>query len=207
MKYNKIFCIGFSKTGTSSLHQAFRHLGLKSCHHRHRGMTGVSLIEKSLRLDQPLLQYMPDYDAYSDMTLYRYYKILDTQYPGSAFIFTYRNLLAWTSSKIKHDKRWNMANPDKPARDISDQRIKELAGIHQQFEKEINEYFSSKKNFLSIDVTTSNNWSPICSFLELPVPRQPFPHCNQANPNFKEANIRRFKSRITRILYKPLNDF
>jgi len=28
--FNKIFCIGFNKTGTSSLHKLFEELGLKS---------------------------------------------------------------------------------------------------------------------------------------------------------------------------------
>jgi Sulfotransferase domain len=31
--FNKVFCIGMNKTGTSSLHQAFLALGLNSIHH------------------------------------------------------------------------------------------------------------------------------------------------------------------------------
>ncbi len=30
--FNKIFCIGFNKTGTSSMHQLFLDLGLRSYH-------------------------------------------------------------------------------------------------------------------------------------------------------------------------------
>jgi hypothetical protein len=104
MKYKKIFCIGFSKTGTSSLYKAFKILGLESCHHRARGELGLDLIEKAAAEGEKVMHYMEQYDAYSDMILDEYYQILDGQYPGSGFIFMQRDPEKWVISKINHDK-------------------------------------------------------------------------------------------------------
>jgi hypothetical protein len=61
----KIFCIGLNKTGTISLHQALTKLGFVSLHRG--GPASRRAVERAISEDKPLLQYLGDYDAYSDI--------------------------------------------------------------------------------------------------------------------------------------------
>ena len=97
----KIFCIGFNKTGTSSLHAFFKACHLESAHNdlwpRYSHIeTGKSYFKKQCFSD----------GEQSDFAM------LDQWFPRSLFILNDRNEQAWLHSRIKHVLRFNEANID-----------------------------------------------------------------------------------------------
>jgi Sulfotransferase domain/UDP-glucoronosyl and UDP-glucosyl transferase len=85
----KVFGIGLSRTGTSSLTQALNILGYKAIHFPHDNVTRAELYRffasGSGRLSLSLLQ---EADAITDTPACCVYKALDQGYPGSKFILT-----------------------------------------------------------------------------------------------------------------------
>src|SRR5262249_9811138 len=76
----KIFGIGLSRTGTTSLTYAFAELGLRA-HHFPRTRA-----------------FIDEADAATDTPVAAWYKELDVLYPGSKFIVTPRSIPDWLDS-------------------------------------------------------------------------------------------------------------
>ena len=110
----KIFQIGFNKCGTVSLWVLFKYYCKPSipCIHWDDGKLALK-IENNLHQDKPLLSGYDYYTFYSDMEsvfyensyptiieAYKYYQILDKQYPHSKFILNTRNVDNWILSRI-----------------------------------------------------------------------------------------------------------
>ena len=86
--FNKVFCIGFNKTGTSSMDRLFTELGLKSFHGYY----------SHIPVTDPLYR---DYQCFSDGDQHDF-ALLDRTFPGSRFIVTTRPLDDWLVSRIRH---------------------------------------------------------------------------------------------------------
>lgn len=87
----KIFAVGFNKTATSSLHELFVQLGLRSYH----GVKWRSCND---------LRILSQYDCFSDgvpLNLER----LDSMFPKSKFILQVRELDDWVYSRLAHIDR------------------------------------------------------------------------------------------------------
>jgi hypothetical protein len=110
----KVFQIGFSKCGTTSLSEFFNKNGILSVHHD-GGMLATSIYNNYLN-DKPLLSLeYAGYNIYTDME--RLYDIpqisigqqlfveLDKSLPGSKFILNVRNKQDWLKSRAKHPVR------------------------------------------------------------------------------------------------------
>ena len=86
--FNKVFCIGFNKTGTSSMHQLFLELGLASYHGYY----------SHFPLHDPIFG---QFQCFSDGDQHDFAG-LDRAYPGSRFIVTTRRLDDWLVSRVRH---------------------------------------------------------------------------------------------------------
>jgi hypothetical protein len=91
----KVFCIGFNKTGTTSLHEYFVRAGLNSKHDatyqkRTRTMPRAELVE-----------YLAPHDAFTDGERANYALLLDL-YPDAKFVLNTRELKKWLESRVKH---------------------------------------------------------------------------------------------------------
>ncbi len=84
----KVFCIGFNKTGTSSIHSLFIQLGKTSFH----GMYN------EWNTDDPRFN---QFQCFSDGERHDF-RNLDKAFPGSKFILTSRRLDDWLISRIRH---------------------------------------------------------------------------------------------------------
>lgn len=82
-----IFCIGLSKTGTTSVHRAFEMLGLRSVHYPDAG--------RMLAGDFSVLDGL---DAAADIPVSLCFERLDRAFPGSRFVLTERDERAWLRS-------------------------------------------------------------------------------------------------------------
>ena len=84
----RIFLIGHNKCGTRSFHKLLRKNGYSSIHYDKGRL--ARRIQANFTFSKPLLDGVDDYCGYTDMELcgefyaYRFFPLLDLQYPGPA---------------------------------------------------------------------------------------------------------------------------
>ena len=198
----KIFNIGFHKTGTTSLTQFMHDLGYKSLHSVAMSMQYLQLgtqhncgedtgkpsdFEKLI--DNNLLKHtVQQYDFFSDNPWPLLYKHLDKTYPDSKFILTLRNNEKWINSLNKYSGTGNTrmrqlvygyGNPSN--------HITQYRKIYIRHNKNVKEYFKDKNNLLIIDIAEDNKVlaNKILQFLGLDNPGITFPTKNKMQPQVK----------------------
>lgn len=197
----KIFCIGLNKTGTSSLHAAFKILAIKSVHFKDDSGNNIKdiILNNYLSKDN-ILQGLEHYDAFSDWNKGNHsldiFKEFDKQYPNSKFILNIREVSAWLDSREKHVKRNQERKKKYPNEDITWLKIDRASWetyYHNHY-NEVFDYFKNRKDDLLIfDVSKGDGWEKLCPFLDVPIPNVPFPRKNTAPEN---------KSLLYRVYFK-----
>lgn len=173
-----MFGIGLSRTGTTSLCFALEVLGYK-CVHCPRDIVEIAGL-----------------DAAADITVSMRFKTLDLLFPGSKFIYTIRDIPEWLDSCDRHfngaDRAGRPAFEYEQGQEIFacyweaervmygqlefDRDAWEAA--YKRHDRNVREYFADRKqDLLVIDITKTDNWKDIMSFLE--VDSIPFPHRNR----------------------------
>lgn len=110
-KYNKLFCVGYNKTGTSTIESALRLYGLS--------MPDQS--EQEIRLTRqvyhrnyrPFIEFVNQYDAFQDLPFSQdeTFVAADTLFPDSRFILTVREPAKWFDSLTRfHQKIFGVDN-------------------------------------------------------------------------------------------------
>jgi hypothetical protein len=166
----KIFGIGLSKTGTTSLHHAFELLGLRSVHEPFK----PQLLTGDYRC-------FDEIDAACDVPVVPFYPQLDQAYPGSKFILTVRDLPSWLNAMERlFDVTRNMHPFPMAIRTLvygvqvfHEDRLK---WAYEKHVREVKGYFRGRsKDLLVLRITDGEGWEKLCPFLGLPVPKVPFP--------------------------------
>ena len=183
----KIFCIGLSKTATSSLDAALRMLGLQTVHWANR-FTQTLLSESDLFL----------FDGFSDIVVSWRFESLYTTFPNARFIYTTRNMADWVQSITAHYARLHgLSRPSDLAGAGFRERCDGAAGMaemslyarhdsweaaYAEFDRRVRHYFSDKPadKWLEMAVCDGEGWETLCGFLGRPVPDRPFPATNAA---------------------------
>ena len=172
-----VFCIGHAKTGTSSLFKA-----LKILRYNVIRLPYLNIWEKQ-NLDRYVKKLRDcNYDAFADYPIeWRDgYKKIDELIPNSKFILTIRDKQSLGRSYKNYFRKslvWN-AN------------LSKLVKIINRYEKrneEIIEYFNGRPDqLLIINITEGDGWKELCTFLDKPIPNEPFPHKNKGK--YKNGN-------------------
>ncbi len=176
----KIFGIGLSKTGTSSLAHALEILG-----YRTKDYPGIERYEPGdlSSIDARLLEA---YDALTDTPIPSFYRELDARYPGAKFILTVRNMDGWLLS-CKKQFTENLARAQNEAHnrlfmDLYGTTVYEedkFRAGYERFVAGVLDYFKGRPaDLLVLDVTGGEGWEKLCPFLGKPVPDMPFPKAN-----------------------------
>lgn len=164
----KVFGIGMGRTGTTSLHDAFTILGLKSIHYPR----DLSVIDSL--------------DAAADISLY--YKELDKKYPGSRFIVTVRNIKDWLDSVERFSRTMPLAPPTPGSNwmrrygtvKFEEPRMQSTFLAHYA---EVEAYFKGREaETLTMNIPGGDGWEKLCPFLGKPIPNVPFPYSNKSKP-------------------------
>jgi hypothetical protein len=173
----KVFCIGLSKTGTRSLHDALELLGFRSVHWGgpelstavRRGPEIRAAVERALAEGRPLLDDLDEADAYSDIeALSRHFDVLDRQYPGSRFILTVRPMEEWLRSRQRH-----VESNDGTVLEVDLDGWRADAIAH---EARVRQHFADRPgDLLVLDISAGEGWERLCPFLGVPVPAVTFP--------------------------------
>ena len=173
---NKIFGIGFHKTGTKTLKYSLEALGLNVCGPRQDLLEAI--IRKKYRA---VFKVVKDYDAFQDNPWPLLFKILDKKFPGSKFILTARNEDKWIKSIVNHfgdestDMREWIYGIGYP---LGNEEI--YLNVFKRHIADVKEYFKNRPNDLLItDLTAGEGWEKICPFLEKQIPEKDFPYANR----------------------------
>lgn len=184
----KVFGIGFQKTGTSSLDQAFRILGYSS----DKGVfINAPAKRSSIFIAPPLTnakvleRVMPmakAKQAFSDNPWPMLYRELDALFPGSKFVLTIRDPQNWITSLIRH---YGEAESDVlewlyGCRTVPGNETRCLEA-YQAHNAAVRTHFAARPGtLLEMDIERDPDWRILCDFLGKSVPPQAFPHANVA---------------------------
>ena len=173
----RVFCIGFHKTGTSSLAVALRQFG-----YRVTGPNGVSDPNIEKNVIPMAFELAKNFDAFQDNPWPMIYKELDKEFPGSKFILMLRDPESWIQSQVKHFGRketpmrmwiYGVGCPE-GHEDIYIKRFEE-------HNNEALRYFRDRpQDLLVMDLTKGDGWGKLCPFLGVDIPNTAFPHANKA---------------------------
>lgn len=178
----KIFGIGLSKTGTTSLTKALEILGYEAIHNP---SYLLNIDGGTLSLDY---NEVDRYDALTDIQMAKFYKELDSRYPGSKFILTTREVKSWLASCKNHFNQYRTTSEKVKALDTAmygtDMFVSEkLEKVYFQHYNEVVEYFKGRNNdLLIIDILENDKWQKLCDFLNKPIPNESYPMRNKAIP-------------------------
>jgi hypothetical protein len=156
MLANKVFVIGFNKTGTTTLHELFGLWGLRSVHECYN--------------EYPLThEAFADNQCFSDGEQHDFVS-LDRAFPDSRFILTTRSLKDWLVSRVRHAQHlksfgfadWMvMEYTNDPAN-----ALRLWAWRRQEYYKRVNSFFGSRPaQLLVVDVCRGGDERPLIATL------------------------------------------
>jgi hypothetical protein len=199
---NKVFGIGWAKTGTTTLGKCFEILGYN--HQTQR----LDLVKDIPTGDlSRILSLAAEKDTFEDWPWIILYKKLDETFPGSKFILTkrdpekwvksYQNMLDTQGDADDHLNEVRRILYDLPFPNVTKEQ---LIARFEQHNAEVIAYFSQRPNdLLVVDWSSNNGWDNLCTFLGKDIPKQSFPHANQGNYS-KFFSLQRLYNRVKKIL-------
>ncbi len=183
----KVFGLGLSKTGTSSLAEALNLLGIRTIHYPSDESTFECLRDGRYRL--PILE---EYQGAVDIPVAPFYAQLDAEYPGSRFVLTIRDPEPWLRSVELHWRLmmdWWENYPDfKRFQGFISARVYGSVGFSRErfldaydtHGRNVAHYFKDRPDdLLVLDICGGEGWEKLCSFLGADIPDIPFPHANE----------------------------
>lgn len=193
----RIFGIGMPKTATTSLHHALGVLGFDSWHWSSAHAAKAIWQEMNTTGRSSTLER---WYALSDTPIPLLYPRLDQAYPGSKFIFTWRDEESWLASIERHfDPAYNKwaAGWDQ---DPWTHRAHRLLFGRQDFNAEVMlsryrahnfgvlDYFANRPDdLLEMSIDANDKWERLSDFLGRPVPDIPYPIANGTSHGEEEA--------------------
>ena len=176
----RVFAVGLSKTGTSSLTEALRILGYRT---NHFPIEMVDLRKGRLRLR---LDVAAAYECLTDTPVSLFYRQLDLSFPGSKFILTTRGIDGWLNSCKPHFAKPSWGRKiDQLHMELYGCRVFERSSFSRAFERHVSgvfQYFEDRpEDLLVLDIGKGEGWEELCHFLNAPVPDIPFPWVNRTS--------------------------
>lgn len=183
----KVFGLGLSKTGTSSLTEALNVSGIKSVHYPFDDRT-----YDELRRGHYRLSILEEYGGVTDIPVAPFYAQFDEAFPGSKFILTVRDRQSWLRSAEIH---WRLL-AEWRHRHSQFERFHEFisacvygsiefnrsrfAYVYDLHERNVRDYFRDRPgDLLVMDICGGEGWEKLCPFLGIDIPDGEFPHANE----------------------------
>lgn len=201
----KIFCIGFNKTGTTSIKQAFIDLGFRVGDQR----TAELMIRSYSQGDYgPLIDYCRGAQVFQDIPFSRpdVYKVLDAAFPGSKFILTVRDSPeVWFRSLLNFHSRIFGRGKTPTAEDLQNAEYvwkgwawecmsnlpltdpdnypydpKDHIRRYTKHNEDVRSYFKERPmDLLKINLKDKDAWGRFCTFIGIEPPPGDFPWENK----------------------------
>ena len=196
----KVFCIGFNKTGTTTIKRSVRELGF---------VLGDQRLAEPMLRDwhenryEPILRYCRSAQVFQDVpfSLPGMYEALDTEFPGSRYILTVRDSSEqwyasitrfhgklWGGGKVppSYDQlaesdyvykgwpadfmKWIFGTPEDKPYDLET-----LIACYDQHTADVKDYFAGRPDdLLVLNVAESGAYQALCAFLDVAPRRDEF---------------------------------
>jgi hypothetical protein len=162
----KVFGIGLSRTGTTSLHLALILLGIPAVHYP--VVAGGRWLSGDFSA-----QEIDPFDAYTDVPTGVFFRELHKTHPKAKFVYTRRNKGKWLKSCERHFRGRPSSSLSAYAKcvrlatyGILNFEENRFANVFDAHEHQIYEYFSAYPDqFLTIDLDTGPNMNALAQFL------------------------------------------
>ena len=201
--YNKVFVIGFNKTGTTTLKRTLMLWGFKIGNQR---IASMMLEDYHLKRYERILSLVETADVFQDIPFSKpdLFRELDKQFPNSKFILSVRDsedqwfnsLLNFHSKKVgtKPPKEKDLAKVDNiykgflldamkiswnyPKIGLYDEHY--YKQIYSKHIEDVREYFKSRPDdLIEINVSRKNDFKTLVSFLNIETKMEGFPWVNK----------------------------
>lgn len=185
----KVIGAGLGRTGTVSLKRALEHLGVGRCYH----MIEVFEHPEHVPLWMSAAQGKPDWDtlfadygASSDYPACLFWRQLAQHFPSAKVILSVRDANDWFEStqetifSPQNERAW----ADSPIGAVmrllhgEGQDPHDRAAMIASFERHNQEVISALPRERLLIYRAEQGWEPLCRFLDLAIPQEPFPHAN-----------------------------
>lgn len=168
---SKVFCIGYNKTGTTSLGKALQLLGYRHSSYNRKVWREYYKKNKIVKI----LEYTARFDSFDDLPWLKedMIPILDKVFPNSKFIFLTRDDESWKKSFYN----WTfLAKGYYPDMENSFEEYKN----HQRF---VMKYFEGRPDhqFLVLNIQDEKGFKKLADFLGKQVDEERFPHYNKTD--------------------------
>ena len=179
--FDKVFGVGWAKTGTTTLGSCFTSLGFCHCSQR------LELFEHLFVHNMtPVLEVAEKFDSFDDWPWILLYTPLDCAFPNSAFVLTNRHEDAWLRSyrnMLRNEptptaallKIRRFIYGDNPS-EMTDCSLLELYRKHNA---SVRAHFSGTDRLLELNFEDGDGWPQLCGFLGCPAPNMELPHLNR----------------------------
>lgn len=185
----RYFCVGFNKTGTTTIGRCFEILGLnpiaepRSPHMDYQHLS--HLIFEDGDFDR-VLNAAEYFRAFQDRpwNIWDMYQRLDAHFEGSYFILTERDPETWWRSVEKWLTISHSKDRDKHLRYLHHLKVDRLEkatflNAYRAYNQAVKGYFKGRDNFLVMNLEKGDAWEKLCPFLGMPIPQVEFPHANK----------------------------
>lgn len=198
---DKLFVIGFNKTGTESMKHFLISLGRKFANQRYGEVLFQSILKDEY---EKLHRLISTADSFKDIpyNINNVFIELDKSYPDSKFILTTRDSESWFKS-IKHfHKKFgvNISESIKNVKYVSndffylyyteclnfdfnlsyDDNKFNMINAYESYNQRVKDYFKDKPDkLLVIDLFDTNKSEKVCDFLGIKYKNQQYPHSNK----------------------------
>lgn len=181
---DKVFCIGLPRTGTTSMVAAGEILGYKGVH------TNVAMVWE-IAVGNLTIQHGTDgLNFFGDEPYCSFWKTFYLLYPKAKFILTVRDIHLWLKSMHfmfnNHQQYWDETikkfqlnvwkiTPWFWVDEIDDNFLTKWYWKHYL---EVTQTIPTKQ-LLIFNLEEKDKWKRLCTFLNKPIPKKPFPYLNK----------------------------
>ncbi len=183
----KVFGLGLSRTGSSTLGKSLKMLG-----YNHMSLNGLAFLKAKCGDLSYLDQTVKKHESFDHHPFPYFYKYLDERFSGSKFILTTRKSSEiWFNSMVKGaentptEKLWMnllvfgfMYPHQEPSYYIS---------YYNKHNQDIRNHFKGRtKDFLEVCWEKGDGWEKLCNFLGHKIPDVELPHLCKSNIHAKK---------------------
>lgn len=201
----RVIGVGFGRTGTASLRTALDRLGYGPCYHMHEVMAAPSRAADWLADDPPWDTIFQGYGSTLDWPGAAYWRELVAHYPDARVILTVRDPERWYRSmdatilraiRQLHSpvagrliRAGTLLRPELGGFLAMIDRLVlgrsfggDLSGGRERFTRLFTAHTAEVIRTVPADrllvLDVAEGWAPLCDFLGVPIPGEPFPHVN-----------------------------
>ena len=174
---NKVFGIGFHKTGVQTLGTALAILGYEVCGY------SPELLESQAIDYFKVESKLKAFDGFVDNPWPVLFPYLQEHFPEAFFIMTYRHPANWIKSLVNYFgeaetpmRKWIYGMPSPVGHQ------KRYLQTYMSHCSKVKAHFrDNPQQLLVVNWEQGDGWNELCTFLGKPVPQLPFPHKNKGN--------------------------